>query len=84
MIRRCESATATCDGPHNAQLQDEVAKELLHHGLRRVNVMVDGRRVVLSGTVNSYYMKQIAQETARKTCPEMQLYNDVDVIQSVR
>lgn len=83
MISKCDSAAVECEDWRHAQLEDEVAKELWRHGLRRVSVLVDGQRVVLTGTVHSYYLKQIAQETARRTCPDMRLFNDVDVVSTV-
>lgn len=66
----------------NAELQDTVCQQLGHsghHGLRRVEVQVDNQRVVLSGTVGSYYLKQVAQETARQVCPERRVHNRLDV-----
>jgi len=66
----------------NDELQDVIAQRLGHcghPGLRRVSVVVDNQRVILSGTVASYYMKQMAQETARQACPGRKVYNDVDV-----
>jgi osmotically-inducible protein OsmY len=83
MTTKCDDATPACEGSQHTQLQSEVARQLMHHGLRRVNVEIDEQRVVLTGTVHSYYLKQIAQETARRNCPERQVYNDVDVVQTV-
>ena len=70
------------DAHENDHLGDAIAKSLVHSGLRRVSVEVDDQRIVLSGTVSSFYLKQVAQETARQTCPSRQVYNDVDVVQS--
>ena len=36
-----------------------------YESIRKVTVRLDGHTIVLSGTVRSYYMKQVAQETAR-------------------
>ncbi len=70
------------DQSQNEILQQAIAARLGdcgHPGLRRVHVIVDNQRVVLSGTVSSYYMKQMAQETARQACPTRKVYNDLDV-----
>ena len=66
----------------NSKLEDTVCQRLGHsghRGLRRVEVHVDNQRVVLSGTVGSYYLKQVAQETARQACPERRVHNQLDV-----
>ncbi|MFK8114191.1 MAG: BON domain-containing protein [Rubripirellula sp.] len=73
-------------GSQNTALQQAVADRLEdcgHFLLRNVNVEVDNQRVVLTGTVPSYYMKQMAQETARKVCPNRQLTNDLNVPEEV-
>ncbi len=54
-----------------------------HRGLRRVHACVRDGRVLLSGTVSSYYLKQMAQEQARQACPNLKLSNDVVVQASV-
>ncbi|MGI9471201.1 MAG: BON domain-containing protein [Rubripirellula sp.] len=66
----------------NAELVDSVCQRLGHsghRGLRCVEVQVDNQRVVLSGTVGSYYLKQVAQETARQACPQHRVHNRLDV-----
>lgn len=71
------------DQSQNDDLQNVIAQRLGHcghPGLRRVSVVVDDQRVILSGTVPSYYMKQMAQETARQACPSRKVYNDLDVV----
>lgn len=70
------------DQLQNEDLQNAIAHSLEHcgrPGLRRVSVEVNNQCIILSGTVPSYYMKQIAQETARQACPSRKLYNDLDV-----
>ena len=70
------------DKTQNSDLQTEIAQSLEHcghPGLRRVSVEVDNQCIILSGTVPSYYMKQIAQETARQACSGRKVYNDLDV-----
>ena len=52
-----------------------------HSGLRGVSVHVEADRIVLSGTVPSYFMKQAAQEAARHACPHRRVYNELDVVQ---
>jgi len=50
-----------------------------YRGLRGVQVTVEHDRVLLSGTVSSYYLKQMAQERVRQACPDAKLSNDVIV-----
>lgn len=67
----------------NVHLQKTIAESLCssgHPSLRRIEVVVENDCVVLSGTVTSFYMKQIVQETARQACPSRRVYNDVDVL----
>lgn len=69
----------------NAQLERAIFQSLGHSShleLRHISVAVDNQRVVLSGTVPSFYLKQIAQETARRTCPGRRVYNDLNVVQA--
>lgn len=47
--------------------------------LRRLVVEADASRVVISGQVNSYYLKQMAQETVRPVLGERTLLNNVEV-----
>lgn len=85
MSNESDSAPTVHEGSPNAQLQHAVFQRLGllgRQGLRRVNVTVDDRGVVLSGTVSSFYLKQIAQEAARQACPNRKLYNDLDVVQA--
>lgn len=48
-------------------------------GLRGVSVHVDNDRIVLSGTVPSYFLKQIAQEAARRACRHRRVLNELAV-----
>lgn len=52
-------------------------------GLRSVQVSVEDNCILLTGTVRSYYLKQMAQERVRKECPTTKLCNDL-VVQSPR
>jgi osmotically-inducible protein OsmY len=85
MTNETTGAVSTREGSCNARLEQELSDRLRragHFELRRVSVAVDDDRVVLSGTLPSFYMKQIAQETARKVCPDRRVYNDLAVAQS--
>jgi osmotically-inducible protein OsmY len=71
------------DQSQNEDLQRLIAQRLGHcghPGLRGVSVVVDDQRITLFGTVPSYYMKQMAQETARQACSSRKVYNDLDVV----
>jgi osmotically-inducible protein OsmY len=48
--------------------------------LRAVEVSVKTRAVILRGRVPSYYLKQIAQETALAVPGTHQIHNDLDVM----
>jgi hypothetical protein len=47
--------------------------------LRRLIVIADDQQVVITGTVSSYYLKQMAQETVRPLVAGRQLLNHVEV-----
>jgi len=49
--------------------------------LRTVRVSVNARVVILEGRVSSYYLKQVAQETALAVPGAHQIRNDLDVVQ---
>ena len=48
--------------------------------LRRVAVEETESSVVLSGTVASYYLKQLAQEAVRGLCGPRSLVNRIEVV----
>jgi hypothetical protein len=48
--------------------------------LRRIVVEEDDSSVVLTGTVPSYYLKQLAQETVRGLCGQRRLINRLVVV----
>lgn len=47
--------------------------------LRRINVEPCGKRVVLTGTVDSFYYKQLAQELVRKKARGLEIANVISV-----
>lgn len=47
--------------------------------LRRLVVIADDTRVVITGQVSSYYFKQMAQETVRPLIGDRLLLNHVEV-----
>jgi osmotically-inducible protein OsmY len=51
-----------------------------HRALRNIAVSVHARVVTLSGPVPSYYLKQVAQTTARTVLGAHQVRNEVDVV----
>jgi hypothetical protein len=50
-----------------------------HPALRRLNVEGSEGELVISGTVNCYYLKQLAQEALRPITGDVQLVNRVQV-----
>jgi len=78
-----DDASTLGERSENAQFEQAVFQRIGHtghQGLRRINVIVENHRIVLSGTVTSYYLKQMAQEAARQACPNLKVYNDLDVV----
>ena len=49
------------------------------HGLRELEVEQDGSSILISGKVNSFYQKQLAQEMVRHINPEVQIVNTIIV-----
>ena len=49
------------------------------HALRELRVQRDGASLILSGRVNSFYHKQLAQEAVKAVCHELDLVNTIDV-----
>lgn len=47
--------------------------------LKNIECSVSDERIVLRGEVPSYYHKQLAQETVRKTSHEKQIVNHIEV-----
>lgn len=49
------------------------------HGLRELEVEQNGSSILISGKVNSFYQKQLAQEVVRTINPEVQIVNTIVV-----
>lgn len=49
------------------------------HALREIRVDREGERLVLSGQVSSFYLKQLAQEAIRGMAPGLRLSNEIAV-----
>ncbi len=63
-------------------LASEVVEALAHSPLgylRRLVVIENDAEVVITGTVSSYYLKQMAQETIRYAVGQRRLLNHVEV-----
>mgnify|MGYP001207600360 CR=1 FL=1 len=61
-----------------ARIKDGLAHSQ-HPQLREVSVALTQGGVVLTGTVRTYYMKQMAQELARSVNGSEQIVNKIDV-----
>ena len=57
---------------------------LRNNGLTRVHVAIDDGAVLLTGTVSSFYLKQIAQEAVRPCLIGMRLVNELQVVAARR
>lgn len=77
--------------PHSVKLEGAAVSRHLQaifdhtsqRGLRSVQVSIEDNCILLTGTVRSFYLKQMAQERVRKECPTTKLCNDL-VVQSPR
>ena len=49
------------------------------YALRQLNVERSGGTLLLSGRVETFYYKQMAQEAVRTVCDGLQVVNSVDV-----
>jgi osmotically-inducible protein OsmY len=61
---------------------DQVLKQSPIPALRKLSVEENDQTVVLSGSVSSYYLKQLAQETIMPVLGERQLHNRVLVVRA--
>jgi osmotically-inducible protein OsmY len=68
--------------PDDVHLAESIGSALRATGygaLRTIDVTVEGPIVYLVGGVPSYYLKQIAQETARTLTGVRRIHNDLNV-----
>jgi osmotically-inducible protein OsmY len=65
----------------NTDVEHLIEQELEHWGpaVHEVHVEVQDQLVTLSGTVGSYYLKQVAQETVWHVRPDLQVVNAIQV-----
>ncbi|HUE70438.1 MAG TPA: BON domain-containing protein [Pirellulaceae bacterium] len=78
------TAQLLTQGQEDQRLAERVERALRARGywaLHAVRVSVHTRVVFLAGRVCSYYLKQLAQETARAVPGAHQIRNDLDVVQ---
>lgn len=65
------------------ELSDFLSKALARNPYfanRKVRIEVEENALVLKGTVNSYYLKQLAQESLRTLKAVGQIRNEIEVI----
>jgi osmotically-inducible protein OsmY len=51
-----------------------------YHELRQVRVLVTSEEISLTGTVPSFFIKQVAQETARQESAARKIHNEIRVL----
>lgn len=84
------TATATCllqvqawiamsGSKDNLDQARRALRESFLNDLRTLDVEQAGDSLVISGRVNSFYHKQMAQEIVRAVCEGVELHNTVDV-----
>jgi hypothetical protein len=84
-----ESSTTTSSDAHcssaesaRARLAHDVRLALRRSGhseLRNVEVSIDDERLLISGSVPTFYLKQLSQELARSIAPRYQIRNELAV-----
>lgn len=62
----------------------EVLRACPYRELRDVNVKTVNDCIELSGTVSSFYMKQLAQEIIRPAAPDFNIRNEIAVSESLK
>jgi hypothetical protein len=73
----CEMATTSADQLH-PRAQAALATSPFYE-LRDLTVEPRGEGLVISGTVSSFYHKQLAQEVVRSVCRDIEIVNSIDV-----
>jgi hypothetical protein len=61
---------------------DQVLRQSPIPALRNLSVNETDRDIVLSGSVSSYYLKQLAQETIMPVLGSRELHNRLQVVRS--
>jgi hypothetical protein len=61
---------------------DQALRQCGHPALRQIHIEESEREIVLSGSVNSYYHKQLAQETIMPVLGARELRNQIKVVAS--
>ncbi len=72
------------DRSPNEQVHDAIVQlmELSpHHELRQIHIDISDQQILLTGIAPSYFIKQMAQETARQACPVRKMHNRIKVTQ---
>ncbi len=54
-------------------------KDSSYHELRQIQVAVTSEQILLTGNAPSFFIKQVAQETARQACPVRKIQNSIRV-----
>ena len=60
---------------------EELVKERTHHRVRDLTIAYQNDRIVLRGTANSFYLKQLAQHGILDVLPGVSLVNSIVVEQ---
>ena len=82
MASRTDPSVGQDDLLTNEQVRSSIIHRLEdspHHELRQVHVDVNAERILLTGTVATFFMKQLAQETALQACSARKVSNHVEV-----
>ncbi|MDA0283339.1 MAG: BON domain-containing protein [Planctomycetota bacterium] len=69
--------------PEDRELESSVRNNLQltgYHQLRRIDVVVEGGRVRLSGRLPKFYLLQLAQQAAMNTEGVVNLDNNIEVV----
>jgi len=69
-------------GPAFFEFSEKIKRRILHvtsEGIQSLNVYCEADNVILTGYCDSYYVKQLAQETAMRLTSFEQVENCIDV-----
>ncbi|QDT63558.1 BON domain-containing protein [Calycomorphotria hydatis] len=66
--------------PLSEQLQSALSQSMYSLAASRLSVDAGSEFVVLRGNVDTYYHKQLAQESIRQVAGDLRVYNEIEVV----
>lgn len=59
---------------------EDAILEATYGGVRNLSVDLTSREVILRGRCRSYHVKQMAQHAAMRTCEDLEIVNEIQVV----